>query len=158
MSKINSMVARLSGVVTYDDNTTGTFHAQVDENGTVWSQDGVESIENLRQVSWFNPTVYQYWVALRDAINALPFLNFTYGADCCHPDVQKAVTDMVVRFDAVFGLNDNTLYSVSVVITGVDDSIRIETPDLVSVVTNLDDFKTRLSDMFSEIMDEVVLT
>lgn len=158
MKKINSMTARFGGVVTYKDQTTSSFHTQL-EQGKIWSQDQPGSLETTRQIRWFDPIAYPYWNAVLVAIQKLPFIaSFDWDDSCCFPVVQRVITDMVARLDIIMTFNDQTTYPVAVIITGTQDNIRVEVPYLASAAANLADYKVQLRNMLLNIMDQVVLS
>ena len=151
--EITSLVGKFSGIVTYNDNTSGTFHTQI-EGDNVWSEDQAEAVENLKQISWYSPNVFgwPYWGAILISITKLPFLSFTW--DTPLPTSQKRITDMVAKLDLIMTRDDGQTYCVAVIITGTVDNIRIEIPDLASGATNLSDVKHSIQDMFRHVMAE----
>ena len=78
------------------------------------------------------------------------------------PAVQRTINDMVARFDMIFTLNDGTTISTAAILTGANNILTVEISggiftNLPTVPTNAAAMTTKLRNMFSWIMDEVLL-
>jgi hypothetical protein len=162
MPRITSIAARFSGVIAYTDNTHGQFHTQSDV--LIWSQDQADSIENLKQASYFFiPGVgYPYWVGIMIGLSSLGFMNFEW--DSPPPDVQKAINSIAGRFDFIVAFDDNTTSYAALSASGPfiwghmpDDTVMIAAPE-IAAASNIAEIRTQLTTMFLEIMDEVIIT
>ena len=162
MPKITSIAARFSGVIAYTDNTVGQFHTQSDV--LVWSQDQANSVENLKQVSWFEPTEhrYPYWEAIIVGLSSLGFMSF--GWDTPLPTIQKAINSIAGRFDLIVAFDNNTTSYAALSASGPvtvghlpDDIVLVTAPE-IAAASNIAEIRTQLTTMFKEVMDEVVIT
>jgi hypothetical protein len=169
MAKINSLAARFSGTVTYNDNSVESFHSQcetthpgsnkVDQEARIWSIDQTHMIETTRQVSWSIPPHYPYYAAIDWLLARLPFAHIIWMG-WIHPNgAQKTITDMITRLDMIITRDDNVIYPVALVMTGHDANaaIRVETPDQASDTTNVGEFRTLLLRTLNRVLEDAIL-
>ncbi len=163
--RITSLVAKLSGLITFNDNTTSSFHSQL-ESDISWSENQTEGLESTRQVSWFyEDRDYPFWDALIVAIQHAGIPNFEYNENGPRPTVQKHITDMVARMDFILTMNDGHTYHFATVATGKTDLLTI-TPGFTvgdiqltnaGDIANFNRYLIEVENMFSLIMDDVVV-
>jgi len=163
MPAINSIAARVSGIVAYADNSVGSFHSQGEgweNNNVLWSQDKADSIANLEQVSWFENAAhnYPYYAALIIAMNSLSWVHFDW--DTLHPTTQKSISAMTGRFDFVVSFDDNTWATAAVVAEGSGNNINllitVDDPK-IAAASNIAYVRAGLEQVFLEIMDECTI-
>jgi len=162
MPRITSIAARFSGVVAYADNTVGQYHTQSDV--LIWSQDQADSIENLKQMSWFfvPGEGYPYWVGIMIGLSSLGFMTFDW--DTPHPVIQKAINSVAGRFDFIVAFDDNTTSYAALSASGPitwghmpPDTVMIAAPE-IAAASNIAEIRTQLTAMFHEVIDEVTIT
>lgn len=160
--RITSIAARFSGVVAYADNTNGQFHTQSDV--LIWSQDKADSIENLKQMSWFEQSGvgYPYYYGIIIGLSSLGFMSFDW--DTPRPNIQKEINSMAGRFDFIVTFDDNTVAYAALSASGQfvsgqlpADAVIIRAPE-IAAASNIAEIRTQLTAMFQEVMDEVTIT
>jgi hypothetical protein len=126
------------------------------QNFLVWSVNEAESDETMKQLRYAPAGGgWPYFGAIWWAIQRLPFITI-FAWDTLLPTTQKVVTDMVARLDLLMTRDDGQTYPVALIITGVNNNIRVEIPDLATGATNLSGLvsvKAAIKLMLDKIMD-----
>ena len=162
MPRITSIAARFSGIVAYTDNTVGQYHTQSDV--LIWSQDQADSVENLKQMSWFEQADHEfpYYAAVIIGLSSLGFMGFSW--DTPLPAIQKSINGITGRFDLIVAFDDNTTSYAALSASGPitwghmpPDAVMIAAPE-IAAASNIAEIRTQLTAMFREVMDEVTIT
>ena len=153
MARITSFLVRVSGLVTFSDQTSSVFHVQSDDTQS-WSIDVSESFGTTSQIG-SNTSFY-------DILSQALGYTWTNRAN-----IRKTITDMIARTDITFALDDGTTNYAAMVIQGQNTNTkgRISTnepainivPDSfsVSLPTNIVAFMTKIQTDLGLIMSGV---
>jgi len=156
MAEATSIVGRFDGIVTYDDETWGSFHCQIETfdltNDLVWSLAEAFSEEHMQRM---------YADANKKAVieafvETLPFVSSITWTDTALAD--KTITDAVLHLYLLITFDDGTTYPVS--LTAEKGEIRYHTEsatDLLSGAGNLGTMLDKIETMLEKIMDSVTL-
>lgn len=106
---ITSFDVRISGLVTFSDQSSSIFHVQ--SNAQSWSISSAESFNTTSQIG----SDAFYYTALSSA------LGFTWTN---RAKVKRKITDMIARVDSLFTCNDQTTDYASMVIQGANTNIK----------------------------------
>lgn len=112
MAEATSIVGRFDGTVTYDDQTWGSFHCQIETfdltNDLIWSLAETLSAENLQRI--YNDADRKADVV--EMFEALPFISSFTWADV--GQTGKTVSDAVLHLYLLVTFDDRTTYPVSI--------------------------------------------
>lgn len=157
MAEITSIVGRFDGVMTYDDESWGSFHCQIEtfdlSNGMEWSLAEAVSEETIQRI--YNDAARKS--TLESLIETLPFVSSIAWSDTTLSD--KTITDGVLHLYLLVTLDDGTSYPVS--LTAERGEIRYHTSvaeDVVSGASNLSNVLNKIEDMLKVILQSVTLS
>lgn len=147
--RVNGIVGTFSGTVSYSDESSGSFHAQMEctEQDLYWSLDQTISTEVTSQIDCESDT---FLAAFLQMISDLPFISsYSWGSTWT---TCKTITDAVFSLRMLISFDDNTSYPLHMTYsrgTLVDGSGT----DLLSAATNSADIIAKIQLMLAKVSD-----
>jgi len=125
MAEATSIVGRFDGVVTYGDESWGSFHSQIESfdltNDSIWSLAENFSESNIQKL--YGDAEQR--ANIKEMFESLPFVSSFMWAD--ESDTSKTVTDVVFHLYLLVTFDDGSTYPVS--ITFEKDEVRLHSSE-----------------------------
>ncbi len=152
MARVISIVGRYSGVVSYGDGSSGSWHCQMETDDIAdlyWSVDAAASRVQTANIDVANGSEWSN--SWRDIISTLPFITtFGWGST---PVTQTRPTDVVHHLSLLMSLDDGTEYPVSITYERGLQVDHLGAADLLSAADNAAAIIAKLQVMLALVSD-----